>query len=77
MKTDILKYNKNALFDSLINLKNQKLKDIQIIASLTKSDENIFQYNISKKLFNDNRIDIYHLKSIYLKDNIYDIINLH
>ena len=60
---------------SLINLKKQKLKDIQIIASLTKSDENIFQYNISKKLLNDNRIDIYQLKSIYLKDNIYDIIN--
>lgn len=51
------------------------MKDIQIIASLTKSDENISQYNISKKLLNDNRIDIYRLKSIYLKDNIYDIIN--
>jgi lipopolysaccharide biosynthesis glycosyltransferase len=75
LKTDKLKYDKKALFDLLINLKKQKLKDIQIIASLTKSDENIFQYNISKKLLNDNRIDIYQLKSIYLKDNIYDIIN--
>ena len=74
LKTEDFKHNNDTLFDLLVNLKNQKLKDIQIIIFLIKSKNN-FQNNISNKLLNDNRIDFYHAKNNNLKDNIYDLIN--
>ena len=74
MKIESFKDDNNTLFDVLVNLKSQKLKDIQIIISSIKSKTN-FQNNISNKLLNDNRIDIYYLKSNNLRDNFYDLIN--
>lgn len=71
-KLEELKIDNNNIINLLINLKNQKLIDIQILLSSSKSTNNNIKLN---KSLNDTRIEIYYYKNNNLIDNIYYLIN--
>ena len=68
------KLNTEQLLNFIDNLKNQKLKDIQIIFLFNNQTENKNSKEIKKQSLIDNRISFYEYEKL-VEDNIFEIMN--